>query len=102
MNKELPVCPVETTLMLIGDRWKVLILRDLLEGTKRFGDVYKRQKQHFGGDVYIGAARIREKRQEKGKGHHQKHGYSVENPDAFIPVQAMGEHAAQPVAFNGR
>lgn len=28
---ELPACPVETTLMLIGDKWKVLILRDLTE-----------------------------------------------------------------------
>ena len=35
--KELPACPVETTLSLIGDKWKVLILRDLLPGTKRFG-----------------------------------------------------------------
>lgn len=39
MKKELPVCPVETTLMLISDRWKVLIIRDLLEGTKRFGEL---------------------------------------------------------------
>lgn len=38
MNK-LPSCPVETTLTLIGDRWKVLIVRDLLEGTKRFGEL---------------------------------------------------------------
>ena len=30
---ELPACPVETTLMLIGDKWKVLILRDLMPGT---------------------------------------------------------------------
>lgn len=37
--KELPVCPVETTLTLIGDKWKVLILRDLLPGTKRFGEL---------------------------------------------------------------
>ena len=37
--KELPECPVETTLMLIGDKWKVLILRDLLTGTKRFGEL---------------------------------------------------------------
>ena len=36
---ELPACPVETTLMLIGDKWKVLILRDLMEGTKRFGEL---------------------------------------------------------------
>lgn len=39
--KELPACPVETTLTLIGDKWKVLILRDLLPGTKRFGELKK-------------------------------------------------------------
>lgn len=37
----LPPCPVETTLMLIGDKWKVLILRDLMTGTKRFGELKK-------------------------------------------------------------
>ena len=40
-TKELPACPVETTLMLIGDKWKVLILRDLMPGTKRFGELKK-------------------------------------------------------------
>lgn len=39
--KDLPACPVETTLTLIGDKWKVLILRDLLPGTKRFGELKK-------------------------------------------------------------
>lgn len=39
--KELPACPVETTLTLISDKWKVLILRDLLQGTKRFGELKK-------------------------------------------------------------
>ena len=38
---ELPACPVETTLMLIGDKWKVLILRDLMDGTRRFGELKK-------------------------------------------------------------
>ena len=38
---QLPACPVETTLMLIGDKWKVLILRDLMDGTKRFGELKK-------------------------------------------------------------
>lgn len=38
-SKELPACPVETTLTLIGDKWKVLILRDLMPGTKRFGEL---------------------------------------------------------------
>ena len=37
--RELPACPVETTLMLIGDKWKVLILRDLMPGTRRFGEL---------------------------------------------------------------
>lgn len=41
MSKELPACPVETTLLLISDRWKVLILRDLMDGTKRFGELKK-------------------------------------------------------------
>ncbi len=41
MKRELPACPVETTLMLISDRWKVLIIRDLLDGTKRFGELKK-------------------------------------------------------------
>lgn len=40
MNK-LPACPVETTLVLISDKWKVLILRDLNEGTRRFGELKK-------------------------------------------------------------
>ena len=40
-TKELSACPVETTLTLIGDKWKVLILRDLLTGTKRFGELKK-------------------------------------------------------------
>lgn len=38
-QKVLPACPVETTLTLIGDKWKVLILRDLRPGTKRFGEL---------------------------------------------------------------
>ena len=41
VKKELPACPVETTLTLIGDKWKVLILRDLMPGTKRFGELKK-------------------------------------------------------------
>ena len=38
---QLLACPVETTLLLIGDKWKVLILRDLMDGTKRFGELKK-------------------------------------------------------------
>ena len=39
--RALPICPVETTLTLISNKWKVLILRELLTGTKRFGTLKK-------------------------------------------------------------
>ena len=41
MSKPIPACPVEMTLQLIGNKWKILILRDLLTGTKRFGELKK-------------------------------------------------------------
>ena len=37
--RALPACPVETTLTLISDKWKVLILRDLMSGARRFGEL---------------------------------------------------------------
>ena len=43
--KTLPACRVETTLTLISDKWKVLIIRDLLSGTRRFGEL----KRSLGG-----------------------------------------------------
>lgn len=39
--REWPACPVETTISLIGDKWKVLILRELMGGTKRFGELQR-------------------------------------------------------------
>lgn len=44
-EKTLPACPVETTLTLISDKWKVLIIRDLMPGTKWFGEL----KRSIGG-----------------------------------------------------
>ena len=41
MITDLPPCPVETTLLLISDKWVVLILRDLRTSTKRFGELLK-------------------------------------------------------------
>ena len=40
-TRELPACPVETTLTLISSKWKVLIVRDLLASTKRFGELQR-------------------------------------------------------------
>ena len=39
MTQQWPACPIETMLLLISEKWKVLILRDLLDGTKRFGQL---------------------------------------------------------------
>src|SRR5208337_809962 len=41
MSKEQVACPVETTLALLGNKWKVLILRELFAGTKRFGELLR-------------------------------------------------------------
>ena len=41
LKKDLPPCPVELTLLLISNKWKVLIIRDLLDGTKRFSELKK-------------------------------------------------------------
>ncbi len=40
-NKNFSDCPVATTINLIGNKWKLLIIRDLLSGTKRFGELRK-------------------------------------------------------------
>lgn len=36
MKKEEAECPLETTLGVLGNKWKMLILRELFTGTKRF------------------------------------------------------------------
>jgi len=38
-KNELPACPVEITLFFVGHKWKILIVRELLNGTKRFGEL---------------------------------------------------------------
>lgn len=40
-NKLFTSCPVEMTLELISTKWKILIIRELLGGTKRFGELKK-------------------------------------------------------------
>ena len=40
-KKELPLCPVATTVWLIDSKWKLLLLRDLLNGVQRYSDFQK-------------------------------------------------------------
>lgn len=40
-KEELPVCPVATTVQIIGSKWKLLILRNLLERPWRFNELKK-------------------------------------------------------------
>ena len=56
---KLPACPVETTLTLIGNKWEVLILRDLMEGTKRFGEL-RRSVGHISQKVLTSQLRAME------------------------------------------
>jgi len=46
-NKLLPACPVEVILTLISNKWKILIIRDLLKGTKRFGELKIDNRREF-------------------------------------------------------
>lgn len=39
MSEYMPEKLAEMTLKMIGDRWKVLIIQNLMEGTKRFGEL---------------------------------------------------------------
>ena len=40
-KKEMPACPVATTVALIGSKWKLLIMRDLLARPWRFNELKK-------------------------------------------------------------
>ena len=40
-SKKLPKNPIEVTIQMINCKWKVLIIRELLTGTKRFGQIKK-------------------------------------------------------------
>jgi len=60
MEQKLPACPVETTLLFLGEKWRVLILRDLMAGTKRFGEL-KRSVQGISQKVLTSNLRAMEK-----------------------------------------
>ena len=40
-KSELPDCPVQTTVQLIGSKWKLLILRNLMQRPWRFNELHK-------------------------------------------------------------
>lgn len=40
-KEEMPACPVATTVALIGSKWKLLIMRDLLARPWRFNELKK-------------------------------------------------------------
>src|ERR1700704_2503895 len=41
MAKKAVACPVETSIEIIGGRWKVLILQELFGGTRRFSELHR-------------------------------------------------------------
>lgn len=40
-RNELSECPVALTVSMIGSKWKLLIMRDLMDGSRRFGELHK-------------------------------------------------------------
>jgi DNA-binding HxlR family transcriptional regulator len=40
-KEEMPACPVQTTVQLIGSKWKLLIMRNLLVRPWRFNELHK-------------------------------------------------------------
>ena len=40
-KEEMPACPVATTVQLIGSKWKLLIMRNLLQRSWRFNELRK-------------------------------------------------------------
>ena len=46
-NKLLSACPVEVIITLISNKWKILIMRKLLEGKKRFGELKIENRREF-------------------------------------------------------
>lgn len=41
IKEELPACPVATTVQMIGNKWKLLIMRNLLQRPWRFNELKK-------------------------------------------------------------
>ena len=41
IKEELPACPVATTVQMIGSKWKLLIMRNLLQRPWRFNELKK-------------------------------------------------------------
>lgn len=44
MRKLYTDCPVEYTASMIANKWKILILRDLMDGTKRYNELIRTVK----------------------------------------------------------
>ena len=83
-SQDLPACPVETTLKLIGNKWEVLVLRDLMPGTKRFGEL----KQSIGGvSQKVLTAKLREM---EASGLVERHVYAEVPPRVEYSLTPLG------------
>ena len=88
-KEEMPACPVATTVQLIGSKWKLLILRNLLARPWRFNELRKRP----GGHQPKGAHR----QPALHGGGRPGHPHSVSRsaaPGGILPEPAGGIHAA--------
>ena len=52
-KEETPICPVATTVELIGSKWKLLIIRNLLTRPWRFNELKKDPPRRFQGTFHL-------------------------------------------------
>ncbi len=78
-------CPVATTISLLDSGWKILIMRDLLKGTKRYSQL---QKSVSGISQKMLTQSLRQMQDD---GIVQRHSYPVIPPKVEYSLTEMGE-----------
>ena len=95
-KEELPACPVATTLQLIGSKWKILIIRNLMSRPWRFNEL-KRDLEGISQKVLTDSLRI-----HGGRRYHHPHRLCGSSTPCRICPQRSGRVHAPHHHGNGR
>ena len=92
-KEEMPACPVATTVQLIGSKWKLLIMRNLLQRPWRFNELRKNLEG-------ISQKVLTDMPQLYGRGrHHYPNGLSRSSAPRGVCLECVGRMHA---AYHGR